>query len=171
MSKMRVEVVSTEQLIFSGEAEFVVAPATEGEIGVYPQHVPLLTRIKPGVLRLKVPGSKEEVLVAVSGGMMEVQPTLITVLADLKVPGSKEEVLVAVSGGMMEVQPTLITVLADTAIRGEDLDEARANEAKRAAEDALKRATDDTSTAKAHAALAVAIAELKTLDYLKKRAH
>ncbi|AAQ58349.1 F0F1 ATP synthase subunit epsilon [Chromobacterium violaceum] len=140
MSKMRVEVVSTEQLIFSGEAEFVVAPATEGEIGVYPQHVPLLTRIKPGVLRLKV-------------------------------PGTKEEVLVAVSGGMMEVQPSLITVLADTAIRGEDLDEARANEAKRAAEDALKHATDDMSTAKAHAALAVAIAELKTLDYLKKRAH
>ncbi|KMN82904.1 ATP synthase subunit epsilon [Chromobacterium sp. LK11] len=140
MSKMRVEVVSTEQMIFSGEAEFVVAPATEGEIGVYPQHVPLLTRIKPGVLRLKV-------------------------------PGSSEEVLVAVSGGMMEVQPSLITVLADTAIRGEDLDEARANEAKRAAEDSLKRATDDLSTAKAHAALAVAIAELKTLDFLKKRAH
>ncbi|AXT48455.1 MULTISPECIES: F0F1 ATP synthase subunit epsilon [Chromobacterium] len=140
MSKMRVEVVSTEQMIFSGEAEFVVAPATEGEIGVYPQHVPLLTRIKPGVLRLKV-------------------------------PGSSEEVLVAVSGGMMEVQPSLITVLADTAIRGEDLDEARANEAKRAAEDSLKRATDDLSTAKAHAALAVAIAELKALDFLKKRAH
>lgn len=139
MSKMRVEVVSTEQMIFSGEAEFVVAPATEGEIGVYPQHVPLLTRIKPGVLRLKV-------------------------------PGSSEEVLVAVSGGMMEVQPSLITVLADTAIRGEDLDEARANEAKRAAEDSLKRATDDLSTAKAHAALAVAIAELKALDF-KKRAH
>ena len=140
MSKMHVEVVSTEQLIYSGEAEFVVAPATEGEIGIYPQHVPLLTRIKPGVLRLRV-------------------------------PGSKDEVLVAVSGGMMEVQPTLITVLADTAIRGEDLDEARANEAKRAAEDALKHATDDLSTANAHAALAVAIAELKTLDYLKKRAH
>lgn len=140
MSKMRVEVVSTEQMIFSGEAEFVVAPATEGEIGVYPQHVPLLTRIKPGVLRLKV-------------------------------PGSSEEVLVAVSDGMMEVQPSLITVLADTAIRGEDLDEARANEAKRAAEDSLKRATDDLSTAKAHAALAVAIAELKALDFLKKRAH
>ncbi|OHX12545.1 F0F1 ATP synthase subunit epsilon [Chromobacterium sphagni] len=140
MSKMHVEVVSTEQLIYSGEAEFVVAPATEGEIGIYPQHVPLLTRIKPGVLRLRV-------------------------------PDSKEEVLVAVSGGMMEVQPTLITVLADTAIRGEDLDEARANEAKRAAEDALKHATDDMSTAKAHVALALAIAELKTLDYLKKRAH
>ncbi|BAK78534.1 ATP synthase F1, epsilon subunit [Pseudogulbenkiania sp. NH8B] len=140
MAKMHVEVVSTEQLIYSGEAEFLVAPAQEGEIGVYPRHVPLLTRIKPGVLRLTV-------------------------------PGSKDEVLVAVSGGMMEVQPTHITVLADTAIRGEDIDEARANEAKRAAEETLKKSVDDLDTAKAHAALAVAIAELKALDYLRKRVH
>jgi F-type H+-transporting ATPase subunit epsilon len=140
MAKMHVEVVSTEQLIYSGEAEFLVAPAQEGEIGVYPRHVPLLTRIKPGVLRLTV-------------------------------PGSKDEVLVAVSGGMMEVQPTHITVLADTAIRGEDIDEARANEAKRAAEETLKKSVDDLDTARAHAALAVAIAELKALDYLRKRVH
>jgi F-type H+-transporting ATPase subunit epsilon len=140
MAKMHVEVVSTEQLIYSGEAEFLVAPAQEGEIGVYPRHVPLLTRIKPGVLRLTV-------------------------------PGSKDEVLVAVSGGMMEVQPTHITVLADTAIRGEDLDEARANEAKRAAEDSLKHASDDLDTAKAQAALAAAIAQLKALEYLRKRVH
>ena len=140
MSKMHVEAVSTEQLIYSGDAEFLVAPALEGEIGVYPRHVPLLTRIKPGILRLKV-------------------------------PGSKDEVLVAVSGGMLEVQPTHITVLADTAIRGEDLDEARANEAKRAAEESLQHATDDLRTAKAHAALASAIAQLKALDYLKKRVH
>ena len=79
--------------------------------------------------------------------------------------------LVVVSGGMMEVQPTHITVLADTAIRGEDLDEARANEAKRAAEDALKHASDDLDTAKAHAALAAAIAQLKALEYLRKRVH
>jgi F-type H+-transporting ATPase subunit epsilon len=140
MAKMHVEVVSTEQLIYSGEAEFLVAPAQEGELGVYPRHVPLLTRIKPGVLRLTV-------------------------------PGSKDEVLVAVSGGMMEVQPTHITVLADTAIRGEDLDEARANEAKRAAEDSLKHASDDLDTAKAQAALAAAIAQLKALEYLRKRVH
>lgn len=140
MAKMHVEVVSSEQQIYSGEAEFLVAPALEGEIGVYPRHVPLLTRIKPGVLRLTV-------------------------------PGSKDEVLVAVSGGLLEVQPTHITVLADTAIRGEDLDEARANEAKRAAEDALKHATDDLDTAKAHAALASAIAQLKALEYLRKRVH
>ena len=138
MATMQVEVVSTEQLIYSGEAEFLVAPAAEGEIGVYPRHVPLLTRIKPGVLRLTV-------------------------------PGSKDDVLVAVSGGMMEVQPTLVTVLADTAIRGEDLDEARANEAKRVAEETIRKSGDDMDTAKAQAALAVAIAQLKTLDYLRKR--
>jgi F-type H+-transporting ATPase subunit epsilon len=138
MAKMQVEVVSSEEQIYSGEAEFLVAPAEEGEIGVYPRHVPLLTRIKPGVLRLTV-------------------------------PGQDKEVLVAVSGGMMEVQPSLVTVLADTAIRGTDLDEAKANEAKRAAEDALLKAADDQSTAAAHAALAVAIAELKTLDYLRRR--
>ncbi|WP_028534620.1 F0F1 ATP synthase subunit epsilon [Paludibacterium yongneupense] len=140
MAKMRVEVVSTEQLIFSGDAEFLVAPGQEGELGVYPRHVPLLTRITPGVLRLKV-------------------------------PGQKEEVLVAVSGGMIEIQPTHITVLADTAVRWEDLDEARANEAKRSAETDLKHATDDMGMARAHAALALAIAELKALDYLKKRVH
>ncbi|MFC3531651.1 F0F1 ATP synthase subunit epsilon [Vogesella facilis] len=140
MAKMHVEVVSSEQQIYSGEAEFLVAPALEGEIGVYPRHVPLLTRIKPGVLRLTV-------------------------------PGSKDEVLVAVSGGLLEVQPTHITVLADTAIRGEDLDEARANEAKRVAEESLKHATDDLDTAKAHAALAAAIAQLKALEYLRKRVH
>lgn len=140
MAKMHVEVVSTEQQIFSGEAEFLVAPALEGEIGIYPRHVPLLTRIKPGLLRLTV-------------------------------PGSKEEVLVAVSGGLLEVQPTHITVLADTAVRGEDLDEARAADAKRTAEDALKHAASDQDTAKAQAALASAIAQLKALEYLRKRVH
>jgi F-type H+-transporting ATPase subunit epsilon len=140
MAKMQVEVVSSEQLIYSGEAEFLVASGQEGEIGVYPRHVPLLTQIRPGVLRLTV-------------------------------PGKKEEVLVAVSGGIIEIQPTLVTVLADTAIRGEDIDGARANEAKLAAEGALKHSADDQTTARAHAALATAIAELKTLDYLQKRRH
>ncbi|KZE33557.1 F-type H+-transporting ATPase subunit epsilon [Crenobacter luteus] len=140
MAKMRVEVVSTEEQIFSGEAEFLVAPAENGEIGIYPRHVPLLTRIKPGVLRVQV-------------------------------PGEAKEVLVAVSGGMMEVQPTLITVLADVAVRGDELDEARAQQAKKDAEEALKKATDDRDTANAHVALAAAIAELKTLEYLRRRAH
>lgn len=137
---MRVEVVSSEKLIYSGEASFLVAPAEGGEIGVYPRHIPLLARIKPGLLRLSV-------------------------------PDHTEQVLVALSGGLMEIQPTVVTILADTAIRAEDLDEGKAEMAKHAAEQDLKKATDDTSTAKAHAALAAAIAELKTLEYLKKRRH
>ncbi len=139
-STMHVDVVSTEAQIYSGEAEFLVAPAEMGEIGVYPRHVPLLTRIKPGSLRIRV-------------------------------PGQAKEVLVVVSGGMMEVQPSLITVLADTAIRGEELDEQRAQAAKRDAEAALSKATDDQETAQARAALKVAIAELHALEYLRKRVH
>ncbi len=139
-STMHVDVVSAEAQIYSGEAEFLVAPAEMGEIGVYPRHVPLLTRIKPGSLRIRV-------------------------------PGQAKEVLVVVSGGMMEVQPSLITVLADTAIRGEELDEQRAQAAKRDAEAALSKATDDQETAQARAALKVAIAELHALEYLRKRVH
>ena len=139
-STMHVDVVSVEAQIYSGEAEFLVAPAEMGEIGVYPRHVPLLTRIKPGSLRIRV-------------------------------PGQAKEVLVVVSGGMMEVQPSLITVLADTAIRGEELDEQRAQAAKRDAEAALSKATDDQETAQARAALKAAIAELHALEYLRKRVH
>lgn len=140
MSTMHVEVVSAEAQIYSGEAEFLVAPAELGEIGVYPRHVPLLTRIKPGALRIRV-------------------------------PGQVEELLVVVSGGMMEVQPDAITVLADVAIRGDDLDEARARESKQKAEAALAKATDDKETAEARIALKTAIAELKALEYLRKRVH
>lgn len=122
MSTMHVEVVSAEAQIYSGEAEFLVAPAEMGEIGIYPRHVPLLTRIKPGPLRIRV-------------------------------AGQAQEVLVVVSGGMMEVQPNAITVLADTAIRGEELDEQRALEAKKAAEAELAKASDDKDVAQARAAL------------------
>lgn len=140
MSTMHVEVVSAEAQIYSGEAEFLVAPAEMGEIGIYPRHVPLLTRIKPGLLRIRV-------------------------------AGQAQEVLVVVSGGMMEVQPNAITVLADTAIRGEELDEQRALEAKKAAEAELAKASDDKDVAQARAALKQAIAELHALEYLRKRVH
>lgn len=140
MATMRVEIVSTEEHIYSGEVEFLVAPAAEGEIGVYPRHIALLTRIKPGVVRLTI-------------------------------PGEKEQLLLAISGGMMEVQPDQVTILADTAVRAEGLDLERAQAAKQAAEAALVRASDDLETAKAHAALATALAELKTLEYLRRRTH
>jgi F-type H+-transporting ATPase subunit epsilon len=80
-----VDVVSAEQQIFSGEAEMVIAPGEAGELGILPEHAALLTRIKPGTVRLKLPGGAEEEVIYVSGGMMEVQPDRVTVLADTSV--------------------------------------------------------------------------------------
>ena len=79
---IHVDVVSAEEQIFSGEAEFVVLPGVLGELGIYPRHTPLLTQIKPGAVRIKIPGQTEEELVFVQGGFLEVQPTRVTVLAD-----------------------------------------------------------------------------------------
>ena len=84
---IHVDVVSAEESIFSGEAEFVVLPGEEGELGIYPRHTPLITRIKPGSVRIKVPDQAEEELVFVAGGVLEVQPGVITVLADTAIRG------------------------------------------------------------------------------------
>ena len=86
-STIHVDVVSAEESIFSGEAEFVVLPGELGELGIYPRHTPLITRIKPGSVRIKVPGQAEEELVFVAGGVLEVQPGVITVLADTAIRG------------------------------------------------------------------------------------
>ncbi|MCP2039548.1 F-type H+-transporting ATPase subunit epsilon [Neisseria sp. HSC-16F19] len=136
MSTMQVEVVSNEHSIFSGEASFVVVPTQTGELGIYPRHEPIMSLVRPGALRLTV-------------------------------PGQNEEVLVAVSGGVLEVQPHKLTVLADVAVRSAEMDQQRAEEAKKAAESGIKGAKDDKARAAAQAALAAAIAELKTLDYLR----
>src|SRR4029078_13727228 len=79
---IRVDVVSAEEQIFAGDAEFVVLPGVLGELGLYPRHTPLLTQIKPGAVRIKIPGQVTEELVFVQGGFLEVQPTRVTVLAD-----------------------------------------------------------------------------------------
>lgn len=136
---IHVDVVSAETSLFSGLAEVVVAPGEMGELGIYPRHAPLLTRIKPGSVRIKLPDQ------------------------------DKEE-LIYVSGGMLEVQPNVVTILADTAIRGADLDEARALEAKRAAEEAMKNRTANMDYAKAQAELAEAIAQLHAIQKLRKQA-
>lgn len=83
---MHVDVVSAEEQIFSGEAEFVVLPGEAGELGIYPRHTPLITRIKPGAVRIQKPGGEEE-FVFVAGGVVEVQPKVITVLADTAIRG------------------------------------------------------------------------------------
>jgi len=133
------DIVSAEESIYSGPVEFVVAPAQMGEVGIYPRHTPLLTRIKSGMVRIK---------------------------AQLK-----EEELVYVSGGMLEVQPDVVTILADTAVRSDDLDEAKAIEAKRAAEDAMKNRESELDYAKAQAELIEATAQLAAIDKLRKRRH
>ena len=84
---VHIDVVSAEASIFSGEAEFVVAPTSAGEVGIYPHHAPMVTTIKPGALRIKLADNAEETLIFISGGLLEVQPGLITVLADTAVRG------------------------------------------------------------------------------------
>jgi F-type H+-transporting ATPase subunit epsilon len=137
---IHVDVVSAEKSIFSGLAEMVVVPGTEGELGIYPRHAPLLTRIKPGSVRIKLPDQ---------GG----------------------EELIYVSGGMLEIQPNVVTILSDTAIRGADLDEARALEAKQTAEEALRNRTSDIDYAQAQAELAEAVAQLHAIQKLRKQSH
>lgn len=79
---MKVDIVSAEEQIFSGDAEFVVLPGVMGELGIYPRHTPLFTQIRPGAVRMKLPDQATEELVFVQGGYLEVQPHAITVLAD-----------------------------------------------------------------------------------------
>jgi F-type H+-transporting ATPase subunit epsilon len=86
MAVIHVDVVSAEESIFSGEADFVILPGEAGELGIYPRHAPLITRIKPGVVRIQIAGGAEE-RVFVAGGILEVQPKVVTVLADTAVRG------------------------------------------------------------------------------------
>jgi F-type H+-transporting ATPase subunit epsilon len=137
MSTIRVDVVSAEESIFSGEAKFVALPGESGELGILPGHIPLITRIKPGAVRIE------------------------------KADGGEEFVFVA--GGILEVQPHLITVLSDTAIRGHDLDEAKASEARKAAEEAVKNAKSDIDLAKATSELAVMAAQIAALRKYRQK--
>jgi F-type H+-transporting ATPase subunit epsilon len=85
---LHVDVVSAEELIFTGEAEFVALPGESGELGIYPMHTPLITRIRPGAVRIKVAGRSDEEFVFVAGGILEVQPKGVTVLANTAIRGA-----------------------------------------------------------------------------------
>jgi len=87
VATVHIDVVSAEESIFSGEAEFVAAPAQMGEVGIYPHHAPMITSIKPGALRIKLADKNEEQLIYISGGILEVQPGVVTVLADTEIRG------------------------------------------------------------------------------------
>ncbi|MEI7678172.1 MAG: F0F1 ATP synthase subunit epsilon [Betaproteobacteria bacterium] len=134
---LHVDVVSAEENVYSGEAEFVVLPGESGELGIYPQHTPLITRIKPGAVRIKPVGAAEE--------------------------------LIFVAGGILEIQPKVVTVLADTAIRGDDLDEAKANEALKNAEQARAKAQDKQEIASVEGELAMLAAQLAIIKKLRNR--
>ena len=134
---IHVEVVSAEASIFSGEAEFIVLPGVMGELGIFPKHAPLVTQIKPGTVRIKV-------------------------------PGQADEQVVYVQGGFLEVQPDGVTVLSDTAIRAHDLDEAKALQAKLAAEESMLNKTSKEEIARAESELAGALAQLAAIRHLLK---
>lgn len=137
MSSFQVEVVSNEKLLYSGAAAMLVAPGVGGELGILPGHAPLLTQIKPGVLKINLSDGGEELLY--------------------------------ISGGILEVQPDKVTVLADFAERGEELDEERAEESRRAAEEKLQSNITDMDYAAARAELAQAAAQLAAIHKLRKR--
>ena len=94
---VHIDVVSAEASIFSGEAAFVVAPASAGEVGIYPNHAPMITTIKPGALRIQLADTAEEVVIFISGGLLEVQPGIITVLADTAIRGADLDEAKAIS--------------------------------------------------------------------------
>jgi F-type H+-transporting ATPase subunit epsilon len=137
MSSIHVDVVSAEQSIFSGEAKFVALPGENGELGILRGHTPLITRIRPGSVRIE------------------------------KADGDEEFVFVV--GGYLEVQPDRVTVLADTAIRGHDLDEAKAIEAKKRAEEAMQNRGTDFDLALAQSEFAMAAAQLAAITRFRRK--
>jgi len=134
---MHVDIVSAEQQIFSGAAEMVFAPSVNGEVGVLPRHAPLLTKMRPGEVRVKT---------------------------------SEGEQYFYVSSGMLEIQPHCVTILADTALRAKDIDEAAALEAKQLAEEAMKDRESGIDYTKAQTQLAEAMAQLQTIQKIRKKA-
>ncbi len=138
MSTIHVDVVSAEASIFEGEAEFVALPGESGELGIYPQHMPLITRIRPGAVRIKV-------------------------------ANRAEEEFVFVAGGILEVQPHRVTVLADTAIRGKDLDEAKAADAVKKAQEAMANAKSDIDFAMAQSEFAIMAAQIAAIQKFRKK--
>ncbi|WFC28618.1 F0F1 ATP synthase subunit epsilon [Proteus mirabilis] len=135
-TSFHLKVVSAEKQLYDGEVKRIQVTGSEGELGIYPQHTPLLTAIKPGMVRV--------------------------------VKTSGEEEFIYLSGGILEVQPTGVIVLADTAIRGRDLDEAKALESKRKAEEHIQSSHGDVDYAQASAELAKAIAKLRVIELTRR---
>ena len=134
MAVIHVDVVCATEEIYSGEAKCVFAPATNGEIGVYPMHVPLISTLKPGEVRVETENGVESIFV---------------------------------SGGIIEVQPDTVTIFSDTAIRAGDLDESKALEAKKRAEEAMSNSQGDQDVTTTQAALAESMAQLQMIAKMR----
>lgn len=132
------DIVSAEQSLFSGLAQTLSASGEEGELGIYPNHTPLLTRLQPGPVRVLTQNGEEEIFY--------------------------------VSGGFLEVQPKLVTVLADTAERAENIDEAAAEQARQRAREELQGQQSEMDYTRASTELSEAIAQLRTVEQMKKQA-
>lgn len=136
MANLRVDIITAERVVFSDEADVLVVPGVEGELGVLPRHAPLLTMIQPGILRI------------VKGG---------------------EEVEMAITGGFIEVRENRVTILADAAERAEEIDVARAEEARRRARERLEKREAQIDQARAQAALQRALVRLKVVERRRRR--
>jgi len=136
MASIKVEIVSAEESIWSGQGTMVFAPGMMGELGIAPRHTPLITQLKPGDVRVQTEEGKEEFFF--------------------------------ISGGILEIQPDIVTVLSDTAIRAQDLDEAKAIEAQKRAEDAMKDQGSEMDYARAKAELAQIAAQLRSIEKIKE---
>ncbi|MDP2661896.1 MAG: F0F1 ATP synthase subunit epsilon [Dehalococcoidia bacterium] len=136
MAKLRVEIITAERVVLQDDVDMVVAPGTEGQLGILPRHVPLLTALKVGELRLK------------------------------KGP---DEISLAITGGFLEVQPDRVIVLADAAERAEEIDVARAEMAKRRAEERLSKRTSESDLARADASLARSLVRLKIAEKRRRK--
>jgi F-type H+-transporting ATPase subunit epsilon len=135
MAKLQVELVTAEGRLVSREADFVIAPGIEGELGVLPRHIPLLTPLRAGEVTVRNDGDDEYLFVA---------------------------------GGFLEVLPDKVVILADAAERAEDIDEARAEEARRRAQQLLEEKVEGADTAAAAAALERATMRLRVAE-LRRR--
>ena len=134
---MRLDVVTPESVIYSGEVDAVIAPGVEGQLGILPHHAPLITMLQSGELRVRK---------------------------------DNDETCIAVYGGFLEVRPDRVIVLADAAERDEEIDVARAEEAKRRAEQNIaNRKASETDKAQAEAALRRSLVQLKVAERKRKR--
>ena len=133
--KIKLEIVSAEEELFSEEVEMVYAPAEMGEVGISPKHTPLITKLKPGDVRAQI--NKDEMKTFY------------------------------VSGGILEIQPNEVTILSDTALREDDLDEQRALEAEKLAQEAMKNSSNEVDATKAKSELLQAAAQLRLIKKLR----